>query len=359
MAKFFQLKVEDVRRETPDTVSIAFEIPDADKAAFQYKQGQYLTLKMDVEGEECRRSYSLSSSPDADNELRIAVKQVENGRVSTRINQHLKAGDVLEVMAPMGNFFTELNASQEKHYVALAAGSGITPVISILKSVLMVEANSRFTLFYGNRSSESIIFKGELDALQAKYGDRLTVCHILSREDTVDPLFSGRISGAKIGQLLDRYVDVSEAAEYFLCGPEEMIKEATRLLQNLRVDKSHIHFELFTTPVAEEGTKEEAAPVAGNGISQITVIMDDEETVFELATKGKNILDAALDQNVDVPFACKGAVCCTCKAKVTEGQVSMDMNYSLDDQEVADGFILTCQSHPLTPKVVVDFDQAV
>ena len=362
MAQFYDLRVADVRQETDDTVSVAFEIPGNLRETFQYSHGQYLTLKMDLNGEEVRRSYSLSSSPDEDDEWRIAVKLVPGGKMSTAINQNLKVGDTVATMAPMGNFTTAINPNAEMHYVAFAAGSGITPVISILKSVLKREPKSTFTLFYGNRTSSSIIFKNELEALQSRYNGRLNVVNVLSRETTGNRLTEGRIDRAKTTALLEAHCDVTNPGHYFICGPGEMINSVSALLQNLRVDKSNIHFELFTTPVADtDGADASSAggdddQVEGEYDAEVTVIIDGDEYEFELNTNDQAILDAALEEGADAPFACKGAVCCTCKGKVIKGKVKMDMNYALEDDEVEEGYVLTCQSHPITPKVTIDFD---
>lgn len=357
MAQFYDLLVSDVKKETADTVSVAFDIPADLKETFRYKQGQYLTLRMMINGEDVRRSYSLCSSPSADHEWRIAVKKVENGLMSTAINDNLKSGNRVDVMAPMGNFYTELDANNELHYVSFAAGSGITPVISIIKTALDQEPKSRCTLFYGNRNNESIIFKEELNSLKSRYDGRLNVVHVLSREAQDDPLCQGRIDKEKIGGLLEKHVDMTDPGHYFLCGPEEMIRTASSILENLRVDKSNIHFELFTTPVAAAEAASNEAPSDGAAVdSEVTVIIDGDEYNFTLNTEGDSVLDAALDAGADAPYACMGAVCCTCKAKVVEGKVKMDMNYALEDSEVEEGFVLTCQSHPLTPKVVLDYD---
>lgn len=359
MAHFHTLTIADVKRETADTVSIAFDIPENLKSDFKYIQGQYLTFKAQINGEEVRRSYSLCSSPSTDNELRVAIKKVPNGLFSTYANESLKTGDTLETMPPMGNFYTELKEGQSKRYVAFAAGSGITPVLSILKTSLTTETNSRFTLFYGNRNSDSIIFKNELSALAEKYADRLNVHHILSREEQSNSLLNGRIDAEKCKGLCESYKNVQSADEFFLCGPAEMIDNVTNTLSGLGVDKKHIHFELFNTPVMAENQPKRAASKSSNGLSTVTVIMDGDETTFELSSNGDSVLDAALDAGVDVPFACKGAVCCTCKAKVKEGDVEMDMNYALEDEEVEEGFILTCQSHPKSATVIVDYDEGI
>lgn len=362
MARFHELKVIDIRQETEDAISIAFEVPDNLKEDFEFIHGQYITLKHTVNGEELRRSYSICSSPASDEPLRIAVKKVPQGRVSTFLNEKLKVGDSLEVMTPMGNFYTQLKKEHKKQYVAFAAGSGITPVISIIKTILHKEPDSNVILFYGNRTELSIIFKDELERLMNKYGERLKIYHILSREQLDNTLFSGRITADKVRMLLKEFADESRETEYFICGPEGMMREVTGELEERGVDKKHIHVELFTSPVESEDDvkkkKEKKAPSSG-GDSHVTIVLDGEETEIELSPDGDAILDAALEAGLDVPFACKGAVCCTCKAKLMEGEVDMDMNYALSDEEVEEGYILTCQSHPKTDKVVVDYDEGI
>jgi len=353
---FYPLKVKEIRRETPECVSIAFEINDSQKAEFNYKQGQYLTFKKTINGQEVRRSYSLCSSPHADNELRVAVKQVEGGRFSNYANSELREGDTLDSMKPMGNFFTELSPSNSKSYIMLAAGSGITPIFGIIKSILAVEPSSRIQLFFGNKSDQDVIFKAELDQLQAAK-DNLTVHYVYSRQDIADPLFKGHISSEKLDAFTGTVQGLYSADEYFICGPEKMIFDLKDHIIGMGVDSSKLHFELFTSVTAPEKEKSDSAPAASGGASKVTVIMDDEHFEFELAENGDVILDAAIDAGVDAPYSCKGAVCCTCKAKVIEGEVEMEMNYALSDDEVEEGFILTCQSHPKSPKVVVDYDQ--
>jgi len=359
MPKFHTLTVKEVRRETPDCVSIAFDVPSALQADYKFIQGQYLTLKTDIKGEDIRRSYSICSSP-LDDELRVAVKHVEDGRFSTYANAILKADDSLDVMTPMGKFYTPLDASNKKQYVAFAAGSGITPVMSIMKTVLEVEPNSRFTLFYGNKNFDSIIFREEVEALKNKYLQRLSVHHILSREVLGSALFNGRIDGEKCEKFCTVFFDTTQVDEYFLCGPEEMIFAVKDTLEAHNVDKKRIHFELFTTPTtqaAKPKTRTTATPLFSESDSQITVILDGDAFDFRLGADGENILDTALKNGADLPFACKGGVCCTCRAKILEGEVEMDVNYALEPDEVAAGFVLTCQSHPRTEKVVVSFDE--
>ncbi len=363
MVRMHELKVKDVRKETDDSIVVEFEVPEALKEKFRFHQGQYVTLKKEIGGEEIRRNYSICSSP-YEEDLCIACKKVEGGRMSSYLNDKLEPGESFEVMEPMGNFYTLLDEANEKQYVAFAAGSGITPVISILKTVLHKEPKSRFVLFYGNRTSLDIIFGHELEKLREKYGDRLEIHHVLSREEGKDALRSGRIDEATAKGLLEEAVDRSLTTEYFICGPEGMMNAVSNVLEARGVPEDRIHIELFTSPVTsdadiEEKKEEKDERIAGKGegeISQVTVILDDEENSFELDHDGDVILDAALEEDLDVPFSCKGAVCSTCRAKLVEGEVEMEQNHALTDEEVEEGYILTCQSHPRSSKVVVDYD---
>lgn len=353
MSHFHNLKVVEITRETPEAVAVGFEIPVDLKNEYQFTAGQYLTLSFEIEGKEERRAYSLCSSPSEDI-LKVAVKEVEGGKVSTHINRNLKEGDVVRVLPPQGNFKLETSHLHAQTYVGFAAGSGITPILSMAKAVAEKEPNSTFHIFYGNKDSNHVIFKSTLNELENK---NVKTTLIYSREDSGAALTNGRITEGKARSLVS-HNQLEEAQGYFLCGPEEMIVEATKGLEALNIDKSKIHFELFTTPVmmASKSTRVEEA-TDFNGDAQITVIYDDEEFDFTLNTKGESILETAIEEGVDVPFSCKGAVCCTCKAKVTEGKAVMDANYALTDEEVAQGFILTCTSHPVTPKVVVNYDE--
>ena len=353
---FEQLTVREVRRETHDCVSIAFEVPEQLKETFRFLQGQYITLKTKIGGEEVRRSYSICSSP-LDHELRVAVKKVPNGVFSTYANELLKAGDSLEVMPPMGKFFTPLLSSQKKNYVGFAAGSGITPLLSIIKTTLQTEKESTFTLVYGNRNRHSIIFRETLEALKNKYMNRFRLIHILSRETTDTPLNSGRIDADKCLTLCDKTIDLQRTDEFFLCGPEEMIFSVKNVLEEKGVVAQKIHFELFTTAGQQNKKIQQLETETDKGPkSKITVKLDGISFDFELSQKGEAILDAALKQGADLPYACKGGVCCTCRAKLVEGQVDMEVNYGLEPDEIEQGFILTCQSHPKSEHVVVDFD---
>ncbi len=357
MAAFHALSVSDIRKETEDTVSVAFDIPEGLEETFKYKQGQYITFKKDINGEELRRSYSVCSSP-LDGELRVAIKQVPEGRFSTYANHDLGVGDVLEVMPPDGRFYTEVDPEQEKDYVAFAAGSGITPILSIIKTVLAKEPKSRFMLFYGNKTQDSIIFKKEIEGLKNTYMDRLAVYHVISRENLGTDLFHGRIDEEKINKFIGGLFSPSGVDEFFLCGPEEMIMLVSERLKKEGVAKEKIHFELFTTPTmaAKNQKSAQAEKNTGSVESNLKVVLDGEEVELALDTDGTNILDAALEAGMDVPYACKGAVCMTCRGKVLEGSVKMDLNFALTDQEVEEGYVLTCQSHPTSEKCTVSFD---
>ena len=362
MARFHSLEVSSVHQETPDCIVVGFRIPPQEQADFAFVHGQYLTLKLTVNGEELRRSYSICSSPLDKEELRIAVKKVTGGRASTQLVDKLKPGMRIEVMTPMGSFTTALDASKERHFVAFAAGSGITPILSILKTVLRSEPKSRFTLFYGNSEQDRIIFRKRLEELKAQHGDRLSVHHILSKGVDEDMLFNGRITKEKAVQLLQRFITDSLDKEYFICGPEQMMVNVSEALEKEGVDKRRIHIELFNTPVAADAKRttdhaHSASVGSFSGVAEVKVIMDGREQVLKIPTNGDAVLDAALDAGLDVPFACKGAVCCTCKARVVEGQVEMDMNYALTDEEVAAGYVLTCQTHPRSANVTIDYDQ--
>ncbi len=354
---FHTLTVNDVNRETADCVSVAFEIPADVQEEFKFLPGQYLTLRTTVKGEDVRRSYSICSSP-LEGELRVAIKEVEGGVFSTFANRELKVGDELQVMSPQGNFVVQPDEKNSNTYVAFAAGSGITPVMSILKSVLELEPKSKFVLFYGNRSSNSIIFKSELEDLKDTHLNRLEVHHILSREDQGSDLLYGRIDADKVSSCANKFFEPEDVAGYYLCGPGSMIEAASATLEKLGVEKEKINFELFTSAGhADKVDHSKDIAQKAKVDSNVTVILDGDETHFEMVSSGRTILDAALDAGADVPFACKGAVCCTCRAKLLEGSAEMEMNYALMDDEVADGYILTCQSHPTSERVVVSYDE--
>ncbi len=354
---FRTLTVKDIRRETADCVSFAFEIPGEWKEEFTYHPGQNITVRATIGNEDLRRSYSICSSP-AENELRIAVKQVTGGKLSTHLNEHLQTGDRLDILPPTGTFYTEINPAHQKSYLAFAAGSGITPVISIIKAVLAAEPNSEFTLVFGNRDRSSIIFKEQLEGIKNRYLDRFSIHHILSREKTDATIYTGRIDTAKCQLLAEKLINFKNPDEIFICGPEQMIFSIKDWLEQNGIDSRKIHFELFTTP----GQKPGSIPIRSliqkipDDASSITIKSDGISFDFKLDYEGDSILDAAIKQGADLPFSCKGGVCCTCKARLLEGKVEMDVNWGLEPEELAAGYILTCQSHPRSKKIVIDFD---
>jgi ring-1,2-phenylacetyl-CoA epoxidase subunit PaaE len=353
---FHKLAVKNIVKETSDCVSIEFDVPENLKEEFQYTQGQNINIKTTINGEEIRRTYSICASPQ-ENKLKVAVKKVNGGLFSVYANEQLKKGDVLDVMTPLGKFNTPLDAAQSKNYVAFAAGSGITPVMSIIKATLATEPHSSFTLVYGNRSRSSIIFFEELEGLKNKYMQRFTLIHILSREKTDAAINFGRITKDKCTHLFEKLVDLKQADEFFLCGPQQMIFEVQEFLEAHGVDKKKIHFELFTTEKKKAASHTPHAASENTPSSKIEMKLDGRTFLFDIPLNSDaTILDAAMQQGADVPYACKGGVCCTCKAKLVEGEVEMDVHWGLDHEEIALGFILTCQSHPKTDKVVVDFD---
>ncbi len=356
MPKFHSLRVREIRQETDDCVSVSFKVPKELNSEYEFIQGQHLTLKTQLNGEEVRRSYSICTSP-LENDLRVAIKKLEGGRFSTFANDQLSEDDALDVMTPMGNFYTELSGDNEKHYVAFAAGSGITPIISILKTTLEKEQKSHFTLFYGNRFSDSIIFKEQIEALKNVHLGRLSVHHILSQEHIGSELFYGRIDDEKCRAFCKYLIDPAEVDEFFICGPESMIHSVRETLDSLKVDKKKVHFELFTSPVGKLGSSKSRKSTSKSVLSKITVTLDNDTFEVSLNSTKDTILDAASKSGADLPFACKGGVCCTCKAKVLEGKVEMEVNYGLVPEEVEAGYVLTCQAHPKTKEVVVSFDE--
>lgn len=358
MSRFYSLKIKKIHKETPDCVAVSLEVPDELKNTFQYKQGQYLTFKRTDEKEELRRSYSICSSP-VEGEWKVAIKRVPEGKFSTHANTFWKAGETIEVMPPQGRFFTELNKENEKSYLMFAAGSGITPVLSIIKTVLYTEPKSNVTLIYGNKGRHSIIFKEEIEALKNKFVERLSVHHILSREQGDTDMLFGRIDKEKTKLILQKIMEPDQIDECFICGPEEMIKAVSETLEEAKVDKKKIHFELFTTAESKKNNRyaDKKPKDEHEKKSKVTIKLDGAVSKMEMSYYGQTILEAALDNGADLPYSCKGGMCSTCRAKLLKGKVEMEANYSLEPDEVAAGYILTCQAHPLTEELEVDFDQ--
>lgn len=353
---FHPLKVKKVFRETADCVSVSFDVPAALVNEFAYKEGQNITIKMNIGGNEVRRSYSLCTAPH-EKEIKVAIKKVPGGLFSQFANELLKAGDVLDVLPPLGKFNSKTRDNGTGHYLAIAAGSGITPVISIIKHTLQTEPKSQFTLLYGNKSRSSIIFFEALEGLKNKYMQRFNLVNILSQERTDVAINYGRIDPVKLASL-KHLMDYKAFDSIYLCGPEPLVSGASSFLQESGIGKDRIHFELFTSP-GQNLPKERdliKTQVESGSDSNITVKLDGRQFDFILARNGQSVLDAALQQGADLPYACKGGVCCTCRAKLLSGEVIMDVNYALEPEEVEQGFILTCQSHPRSEKVVIDFD---
>lgn len=355
--EFHKLKIADIRRETPEAVSIAFAVPAELKDDYRFSPGQHLTLRQECEGQDVRRSYSICAGLD-DGELRVAVKKVEGGLFSTLCNDRIKPGDMIEVMTPQGRFGIMPDPDASRNYLAVAAGSGITPILSLLRSTLMREPNSRFALIYGNRTSKNIIFKEALEDLKDRFLGRLVVHHVLSREQQDIELFNGRVDADKIETLLKSFAPADEIDHAFLCGPGAMIEEAKTTLLRLGTPETNIHIEYFSTdglPIAPRRAHADAVsgdePVAHARItlhgSAYDVPMLDGETV----------IDAGERAGLEMPYSCRGGMCCTCRAKLVSGEVDMELNYSLEPWEMEAGYVLTCQARPLTKEIVVDYDE--
>ena len=355
MAKFHSIKVADIYKETKDCTVISFEIPDDLKSEFQFKQGQHLTLRTMIDGNEVRRSYSLCSSP-IENKWNVAVKKINEGLFSTFVNEKLRKGDVLDVMAPNGTFFTEIDLKKAKNYIAFAAGSGITPILSIIKTHLALEPNATFKLFYLNRTVKSIVFKEEIEQLKNVYFNRFEIFHFLTKEHRASELFNGRFTKEKIQILTDKIIDVPQVDACFICGPEEMIYLLRDELTAAGLAKDKIHFELFTSGISE-ADKQRISKIIEKKVegTEVTIIDGGKEFHFIMGEDFDNILDGALAAGADLPFACKGGVCSTCRCQVVEGTVEMKLNYSLEEEELAKNYILSCQAVPTSKKVVVDF----
>ncbi len=353
MSKFHSIPVANIEKTTADCSVISFDIPSDLKKAFAYKQGQYLTFKANINGEEVRRSYSLCSSP-LDNKWSVAVKKIEDGRFSTFANDILKVGDTLETMPPNGRFFVECEPKVAKNYVAFAAGSGITPVLSIIKTQLALEPDSTFKLFYINQAVSTIILKEEIESLKNIYLRRFELFHFLTKQQRDIELFNGRIDEKKLDTIFSKIVDSSSINDYFICGPNEMIFMIRDYLFNKNVSKSQVHFELFnTTGIA---AKKKVKSIDTSILTEVVITEGGKKYSFKIPQGGQNVLDAAMNNHADLPFACKGGVCCTCRAKLIEGTVEMAVNYALEQEELDEGYILTCQAVPTSKRVVIDFD---
>ena len=349
--RYHTLRIADVRRETPECISVTFDLPPELAPAYRFVQGQHLGLRTTLDGEELRRSYSICSGVD-DGEIRVAIKKVGGGKFSHWANEALKPGDPIEVLTPEGRFFTPLDPAHGKHYVAFVAGSGITPVLSLIRTTLAREPKSRFTLVYGNRRQSSVMFHEALEDLKDRYLTRFSLYNVFSREAQEVELFNGRIDAAKVNQFLESLVPSDTIDEAFICGPLTMIDDVEVALIAAGVPANHVHVERFGIPtgLAQEIDDTEAAQ------SHIELIIDGVKREVDFMPGQHSILDAGRSAGIDLPFSCKAGMCSTCRAKVLDGQVRMAKNYALEPHEVADGFVLTCQSYPLTDRVVISYD---
>jgi len=358
--QFHPLRVAQVRPETADTISIAFEVPETLRAAYRFTQGQFLTLKAPVDGKDLRRSYSICSAVqdyDAQGELRVAVKLVEDGLFSSHLHDSIAPGQVIDVMTPDGRFHVPLDPATARHYVAFAAGSGITPVLSLIRTTLQAEPRSRFTLVYGNRNVDSIIFSEALEDLKNQYLSRFTLYHVLSRQPQEVDLLHGRLDHDRVTAFLQTLIPVDDIDAAFVCGPASMIDEAEAALRDAGVDPHRIHAERFGVPLAQAKPKPSHTHADHAGTAELVVVLDGKQHSMRLPLEDANVLDTALAAGLDLPYACKGGVCCTCRAKVLEGKVEMEKNYTLEPWEMEKGFVLTCQARALTPRVVVSYDE--
>ncbi len=356
MAEFYTLKIADIYKETKDTSVVTFDIPKHLQDDFRFIQGQHLTLKKDINGEDIRRSYSLCSSP-LDQQWKVAIKQIPGGVFSTYANTDLKPGDTIELMEPTGHFFVEIQPQKARNFIAFAAGSGITPMLSIIKTHLLSEPNSTFKLFYLNQTVKSIIFKEEIERLKNQFFERFQVFHFLTKEQRDIPFLNGRFDTEKLNVLTKTFIDIEDTDHCFICGPQDMIFLIRDHLEAAGLDKDKIHYELFFSGDTEASKLyvSEVLEQKAEG-TEVTIIDGGKEFHFVMDDDFDNILDGALAAGADLPFACKGGVCSTCKCKIIEGSIKMKVNYALEEHEVENNFVLSCQSVPTSDKVVVNFD---
>lgn len=358
MARFHALKVTDIARETRDAVVVTLSPREEDRALFDFTQGQYLTFRREFDGEELRRSYSICAGRD-EGCLKVGIKRVEGGAFSTWANESLAPGDEIEAMPPMGKFFTPLDPGAEKQYLGFAGGSGITPLLSIIKTVLVREPRSQFTLVYANRAIASIMFREELEDLKNTYLGRFSVIHVLEQEGQEIDLFTGRIDAEKMQALFTHWLDAKAIDTAFICGPEPMMLAIAESLRAHGLSDAQIKFELFASGQPGRAKAKAVSRVAvtpGSGV-QATVTLDGATRSFEMARDGQTILEAAIAAKMDAPYSCKAGVCSTCRCKVLKGEVEMAVNHALEDYEVRAGYVLSCQAHPVSDEVVVTYDE--
>ena len=354
---FHPLRVRSVQPDTDEAVIVSFDVPDEVADEFRFTQGQHLTVRQELSGVEHRRSYSICAGA-ADGELRVGVRKVPGGVFSTWINEHLKPGDTLHVMTPEGRFFVPLAPAEARHYLGIAGGSGITPILSIMKTVLAAEPRSRFTLIYANRRQRSTMFMEEIEDLKNRYLTRLVLHLVFSQEQMDAPLNSGRLDRAKLAEFVGPLIDPASIDHAFVCGPHGFNDEAEAALRDAGLPSEHIHIERFGIPLPAGSAPPKQEVREGDAAqARITIVRDGLSRDIDYRSEHGNILDAAADAGLEVPFSCKSGVCCTCRAKLLDGEVRMERNFALEKHEVAAGFVLTCQSHPLTERVTLSFDE--
>ena len=351
MSKFYSIPVQSITHLTDDSVCVKFDISACNPNTFKFISGQYITISHKINGEEIRRSYSISSCPGQG--IEIGVKLVENGLMSSYLVKELKEGDVLNIMPPIGSFALKVKSSNTNQYIGICSGSGITPILSMIRNVLISEPESSFVLIYGNKSISSTMFSNELKNFGLKYKERFSIFNAYSRENILGTI-NGRLDEVALKKLFDSNSNFKNADSFYICGPGNMIKSVSKFLDLFGINDKKILYELFSSPVE---SKKEIISKAKIIKSHVTVSVDGDDFDFELSEDGLTILDAALEAGADVPFSCKGGVCSVCKAKIMEGSASMDINYSLAEDDVEEGYILTCQAHPTSKNLVVDYDE--
>lgn len=357
---FHELKVAEVSAETAQAITLRFEVPEHLRGAYEFTQGQFLTLNASVDGEDLRRSYSICTSVSdyqRNGELRVGIKRVNGGRFSNWANESIRAGESIEVMTPQGRFFSTLDPARARRYVGFAGGSGITPMLSLIATSLETEPGSEFTLIYGNRSVNTIMFLEALEALKNRFIGRFRLIHVLSDEPQDVPLFNGLLDQAKCTEIIDSLLSAERIDQAFVCGPEVMMDAAEAALLNAGVSAQNIAIERFGTPNPSGAPVQTASALDESNSAAVTIILDGKSRQIRVPYEGAAVLDTGLQNGVNLPYACKGGVCCTCRAKVLEGSVSMDKNYTLEEWEMAQGFVLTCQSHPTSGQVVISYDE--
>lgn len=355
---FYPLRVSAVAKNTRDAVVVTFDVPEALREKFTFRPGQYLTLRTLVDGQELRRSYSICAAP-GDMQLRVAIKRMNDGQFSSWANETLASGHVLDVMPPDGHFTFAFEAGQARNYVAIAVGSGITPILSLIKTALSAEPHSYFTLFYGNRASSAVLFRDEIEDLKNLYMDRFSIVYVMSREHQDIELFNGRLDGPKVRQLMTTWMGHEQVDAVFVCGPQDMSESVIHALKEMGLDSARIKFELFGSPPGPRAlrTGQDARKAPGKQQCELTIIQDGLTRTLVIDKNRESVLDEALAQGIELPYSCKGGVCSTCRCKVIEGEVDMDANFALEDYEVERGFVLCCQSFPVSDRLVIDYDQ--